>query len=253
MKLSAPAGIATAFVALSLALAGCEEFSDVSASTETEPSESSESGSSKSSDSDFEIDEKETQSLLDGLEVVDKFDSNAGYDRDLFPHWEDATEDLGWDKEVAGCNTRWATLWNQGHDLVWDDQESCMIGEPGYWIDQYGYIDSDTGEMDEYVKSGDPSKFDIDHIVALGATWKSGMNDATEKERREIANDPLNLEVSDLRANRSKGDQMADTYLPPGAFRCEYVSRYIQVKDKYDLVVIQKEKDRLSDAIQECA
>src|SRR5699024_263116 len=139
MKLSAPAGIATAFVALSLALAGCEEFSDVSASTETEPSESSESRSSKSadsdppssksapsksSDSDFEIDEKETQSLLDGLEVVDKFDSNAGYDRDLFPHWEDATEDLGWDKEVAGCNTRWATLWNQGHDLVWDDQES---------------------------------------------------------------------------------------------------------------------------------
>lgn len=239
--------IAGSVIALAGTLSACDP-----AELELTSSESTGESTDVSVGSSYEP-SGDSDELLEGLEVADKFGSMDGYDRENFPHWEAATSDLGWDSEVEGCDVRWATLWRDGHDLVWDDQESCIMGEPGYWEDQYGYIDPDTGEMEEYLNSGDPSEFDVDHIVALAAGHRSGLDGADEETLKQFANDPLNVEVSDASANRSKGDQTADTYLPPGEFRCEYVDRYIQVKDKYDLVVIQAEKDRLSDTLAECA
>ncbi|NCU89647.1 MAG: HNH endonuclease, partial [Actinobacteria bacterium] len=51
--------------------------------------------------------------------------------------------------------------------------------------------------------------------------------------------------------NSQKGDGDAATWLPPNkAFRCEYVTRQIQVKVKYGLWVTKAEKEAMNRILQ---
>jgi hypothetical protein len=51
--------------------------------------------------------------------------------------------------------------------------------------------------------------------------------------------------------NSQKGDGDAATWLPPNkAFRCEYVTRQIQVKAKYGLWVTKAEKEAMNRILQ---
>lgn len=182
---------------------------------------------------------------LQNLEIAPE-NKDDGYDRELFEHWSESEEN-------PACDMRWMTLYNQSPNREWHDESTCTIAEPVYWVDPYGVEDEETGEI-THLQSPDPSDFDIDHVVALEAVWASGGNTMSPEEREAIANDPINLVVTDLSANRSKGSQRADTYLPPDAeFRCEYVQRYVTVKDKYDLTVTQAEFDRLSEEWNVCS
>jgi hypothetical protein len=68
-----------------------------------------------------------------------------------------------------------------------------------------------------------------------------------------VSIDPLNLLAVDARANRSKGDGDAATWLPPyKPFRCAYLARQIAVKGKYDLWVTAAERDAMTRVVGTC-
>lgn len=214
------------------------------APAEQEANNDSVSGDTYSSGFPKTIDRQDVTATIQNLEVAKEVSADD-YDRDLFPHWSTSEKN-------SACNTRWMTLYEQSPNKEWQDESECIIAEPVYWVDPYGAEDPDTGEV-THLESPDPSDFDIDHVVALEAIWSSGGATMNEEDRESIANDPINLVVTDASVNRSKGAQRADTYLPPDEeYRCEYIQRYSLVKDKYELTVTQAEKDRLTEEWTKC-
>lgn len=112
----------------------------------------------------------------------------------------------------------------------------------GWFIDPY------TGTRVQIIK-GSKTDTDVDHIVPLKAVAQSQVagHELTEEQRHAIANDPDNLQITSSKANRSKGDDTADTYLPSyQQGQCRYVLATITVKTKYDLSVSAPEKAALS-------
>lgn len=200
---------------------------------------------------DYESD-ADVLDLIASLEIAEP---NPGlpYDRDAFAEWGNAS-DYGWDEQYAGCDTKWATRARDAVNLVWFDQESCII-ETGmdatYWIDSYGSLD-DSGAL-TYYTSEDPSTFDIDHIVSLGDAWRSGAWEMDQATRDAISNDSGNLIVADAGQNRSKSDQGPADWLPIGEGFCNYIEQYVTVKAKYGLTVTQQDFDALLEGAQACS
>lgn len=72
-------------------------------------------------------------------------------------------------------------------------------------------------------------------------------------ERKELANDPLNLVSADEPANMGKGDDDASQWLPKQTgYQCEYVARQIAVKAKYGLWVTSTEKTAMQKVLSTC-
>lgn len=93
----------------------------------------------------------------------------------------------------------------------------------------------------------------VDHIWPLVAVWDRGAADWPIEQRRNIANDPLNLQVTTATSNRAKSDKMPDRWLPTtieGA--CRYASRFVQVAIKYDLPVTVAEHAAIQRAQAAC-
>ncbi|WP_067821226.1 HNH endonuclease family protein [Nocardia inohanensis] len=198
----------------------------------------------------------EIKALLGKLKVADELPM-TGYSREQFPHWDTNKPEHGFGDAYAAyskCTTREVMLLRDATGSVKLDPATCKftVGKDGGWRDQYGVPDKKTNELKPYKFITDSSGVDIDHIVALAEAWRSGAAKMDEDTRRNIANDAVNLSPSDPTANRSKGDQDAANYLPPGNFRCGYVGRYLQVKVKYGLNVDSKEQAALKTAVQDC-
>lgn len=199
---------------------------------------------------------KEITSLLGKLKVADELPM-TGYARERFPHWDTEKPEHGFGDAFAQyskCTTREVVLLRDATGPVKLDPSSCKftLGKDGGWRDQYGVPDKKTNGLKPYKWTTDSSGLDIDHIVALAEAWRSGAAKFDDDTRRHIANDALNLVISDPTANRSKGDQDPSTYIPPGTFRCAYIGHYIQVKVKYGLNVDAKEQTALQSAVQDC-
>ncbi|AKK03803.1 HNH endonuclease family protein [Corynebacterium epidermidicanis] len=97
------------------------------------------------------------------------------------------------------------------------------------------------------------SAVQIDHVVALSNAWQTGAQQLSDDQRRNLANDPLNLLAVDGAANQQKGDRDAATWLPRNkAFRCTYVSRQVEVKTKYQLWVTAPEKEAIGRILAQC-
>lgn len=93
----------------------------------------------------------------------------------------------------------------------------------------------------------------IDHVVALSDAWQKGAQQLSADERRDLANDPRNLQATDGPTNQQKGDGDAATWLPPNrGFRCTYVERQITVKSVYRLWVTVAEKDAMRRVLTSC-
>lgn len=158
----------------------------------------------------------------------------TGYSRDMFGG--------GW-AEVSGCSTRDIILNRDLRDAQLTD--TCTV-QQGILSDPY------TGKEIAFDRS-ESSRVQIDHIVALSDAWQKGAQQLTPGERRQLANDPLELLAVDGPANQQKGDGDAATWLPSNtAFRCEYVSRQIAVKVKYGLWVTQAEHDAMVGVLARC-
>jgi hypothetical protein len=150
----------------------------------------------------------------------------------------------GWTAK-DGCDTRNIILNRDLLDVQLD--ESCHVTR-GVLRDPY------TGKTIQFVRGSSTSvDVQIDHVVALSDAWQKGAQLLTRDQRIALANDPLELLAVDGGANQQKSDGDAATWLPPyKPFRCQYVSRQIAVKQKYQLWVTQAEKDAMTQILASC-
>lgn len=165
----------------------------------------------------------------------------TGYTREKFgPAWADVDRN--------GCDTRNDIL---ARDLTGETfkpgTRNCVVAT-GILSDKY------TGTTIKFVRGNKTSSaVQIDHVVALSDAWQKGAQRISPEQRKQLANDPLNLMAADGPANSSKGDKDAATWLPSNkAFRCEYVARQTAVKSKYQLWVTQAERDAIASILATC-
>lgn len=201
-------------------------------------------------------DGKQVAASVAKLAIADELPM-TGYSREKFPHWDSNTPAHGFGQTYAQyskCTTRDVMMLRDSVGEVTLDAKTCdlKVGKDGGWKDQYGVLDAKTGKLKPYKFITDPAGVDAEHIVPLAEAWRSGAGKMDEDTRRNIANDAINLIASDPSANRSKGDQDAAHYLPPGSFRCGYLDHYIQIKIKYNLTVDPDERKALLTAVDDC-
>lgn len=174
---------------------------------------------------------------LNTLEVKGRA-PKTGYDRDQFgPAWADVDHN--------GCDTR--------NDILRRDLQNVMAkaGTRGCKIASGTLNDPYTAKTINFVRGQNTSDdVQIDHVVALSDAWQKGAQNISAEQREQLANDPSNLLAVDGPTNQSKSDGDAATWLPPNAsYRCDYVSKQVDVKAKYGLWVTEAEKKAMSDVL----
>lgn len=165
----------------------------------------------------------------------------TGYSRAEFgPAWADVDQN--------GCDTRNDIL---ARDLIGETfkpgTHNCVV-LTGTLSDKY------TGTTITFRRGAHTSsEVQIDHIIPLSLAWQTGAQGLSDEERRQFANDPLNLLAADGGANMSKSDKDAATWLPSNkSFRCEYVARQTAVKAKYKLWVTPPEHEAIIGILNAC-
>jgi hypothetical protein len=155
-----------------------------------------------------------------------------GYSREEFPHWSFQSD---------GCNTRELVLKRDGENVRTRSNCSAVSGS---WTSPY---DGAT-----WTESSD---VDIDHMVPLAHAWISGAKSWPESRREEFANDltrPQLLAVTDD-VNREKSDQPPDEWKPPDrSYWCSYATKWITVKDHYELTITVPERTALRQMLDRC-
>ncbi|QTZ91712.1 HNH endonuclease family protein [Streptomyces auratus] len=155
-----------------------------------------------------------------------------GYSRDKFPHWID---------QGKNCNTREVVLKRDGTDV---QQDSSCAATSGKWVSPY---DGAT-----WTKAAD---LDIDHVVPLAESWRSGAAQWTTARRQELANDLTHsqlIAVTD-NVNQEKGDKDPAKWLPPKAsYHCEYARMWVWVKHEYGMTADSAEKAALKKILDGC-
>lgn len=166
----------------------------------------------------------------------------TGYDRDEFgPSW---TDDVDVQGGHNGCDTRNDILRRDLVNRVFKAGASGCVVQTGTLKDPF------TGTNMAFERGETSHLVHIDHLVALADAWQKGAQQLTTTERRNFANDPLNLWAVNGTENMSKSDGDAATWLPPNKpIRCDYVAYQTAVKDKYGLWMTQAEKEAISNII----
>lgn len=170
----------------------------------------------------------------------------TGYERELFGQaWSDDVTVAGGHN---GCDTRNDILARDLDNIVFKEGTRDCVVLTGTLADPFSaeLIDFQRGK-------GTSQAVQIDHMVALSDAWQKGAQQLSEEERRNLANDPLNLQAVKGSLNSQKGDGDAATWLPPNvAYRCEYVARQIVVKQNYRLWVTAAERDAMDRELSRC-
>jgi hypothetical protein len=158
----------------------------------------------------------------------------TGYSRSAFgPAWADVDRN--------GCDTRNDVLKRDLSQVTFRAKTRDCVVESGVLLDPF------SGENINFQRGEKTSALvQIDHVVALSNAWQTGIFKADLATRKNFANDPLNLLAVKGSLNSQKGDGDAATWLPPNKqFRCDYVSRQVEVKVKYGLWVTKPERDAI--------
>ncbi|MFJ1662304.1 HNH endonuclease family protein [Streptomyces anthocyanicus] len=169
----------------------------------------------------------------------------TGYDRDarFGPAWSDTTTAPG---SQNSCDTRNDILSRDLTEITHRSGSVCVIAS-GRLADPY------TAATIDFVRGPRSAAVQIDHVVALSASWRTGAAQLPQEQREALANDPLNLIASSGPANQQKSDFDAAGWLPGNeAFRCPYVARQIAVKAKYRLWVTAPERDAMNRVLDTC-
>lgn len=170
----------------------------------------------------------------------------TGYEREQFGQaWSD---DVTVEGGHNGCDTRNDILARDLDNIVFKESTRDCVVLTGTLADPFSaeLIDFQRGQ-------GTSQEVQIDHMVALSDAWQKGAQQLSEEERRNFANDPLNLQAVKGSLNSQKGDGDAATWLPPNvAYRCEYVARQIVVKQEYRLWVTAAERDAMDRELSRC-
>ena len=158
----------------------------------------------------------------------------TGYSRSAFgPAWADVDRN--------GCDTRNDILKRDLTQITFRAKTKDCVVESGVLLDPF------SGESINFQRGEKTSTLvQIDHVVALSNAWQTGIFKADLATRKNFANDPLNLLAVKGSLNSQKGDGDAATWLPPNKqFRCDYVSRQVEVKVKYGLWLTRAERDAI--------
>jgi hypothetical protein len=158
----------------------------------------------------------------------------TGYSRSAFgPAWADVDRN--------GCDTRNDILKRDLTQITFRTKTKDCIVEIGVLADPF------SGEIINFQRGVRTSALvQIDHVVALSNAWQTGIFKADLATRKSFANDPLNLLAVKGSLNSQKRDGDAATWLPPNKpFRCDYVSRQVEVKVKYNLWLTRAEKEAI--------
>ena len=151
------------------------------------------------------------------------------YSRKLWKHWRDADKD---------CQDARQEVLVRDSDVPVtfkprDDGKECRV-LTGQWTCPY------TGTV-----ITDPSKVDVDHMVALKDAHLSGAWEWAPERRQEYANslaDPTHLLATSQYGNRSKGARGPDEWLPPlESARCQYIQDWVKVKEGWELGMAEGE------------
>ena len=156
------------------------------------------------------------------------------YKRSDWPHWID---------EDGDCQkTRVEILVRDSVGLIaFRSNKLCKV-VAGHWVGPY------TGKT-IYATMG----VDIDHIVPLKHAHLSGGENWTREKKKEFANDPENLLATTASANRSKGFKGPAEWMPPlESYHCEYIKRWVVLKEKYGLTSSDAEKQKIEEIQAGC-
>ncbi len=170
----------------------------------------------------------------------------TGYNRAQFGQaWSD---DVDVEGGHDGCDTRNDILRRDLTGIVARSGTRGCIVTSGVLADPY------TATRIDFVRGEATSQaVQIDHVVALDDAWQKGAQQLSVDDRRDLANDPRNLQATDGPTNSRKGSGDAATWLPPNrGYRCTYVSRQVTVKSLYRLWVTPAEKDAMARVLASC-
>lgn len=183
-----------------------------------------------------EVSDARARELLAVVRVVDERPDVPGYDRDCGPgdgcvfgtEWSDDT-----DAPLShnGCDTRNDVLARTLADVTFSERSPACDVVSGTLVDPYTEVTMD------YATEG--SQIHVDHVFPLAAAWDLGAATWTAERRASFANDPdLELLAVNGSANMSKGDSTPASWLPPNtAYRCAYVTAYLEVAHAYELAI----------------
>jgi hypothetical protein len=178
---------------------------------------------------------------LAGLTVA-KNQGSASYQRNSFgPGWGGYGY---YPKLPDGCEARDDVLRRDLSNLKAGDRNPCIIFS-GILHDPY------TGKELPFSRYA-PSDIQIDHVVALGAAWRSGASNWSQERRVEFANDINNMLAVDKEANNDKSSKTPDQWRPRREYWCPYAERWIGVKNLYGLTVTAPEKAALEEMLNTC-
>ncbi|RDI65561.1 HNH endonuclease family protein [Nocardia pseudobrasiliensis] len=181
------------------------------------------------------------QQMLDQLPIKGRAPM-TGYSRDQFG--EAWTDDNNAPDGHNHCDTRNDILRRDLVDIT--PATGCQVTS-GTLHDPY------TGKTITFTRGAKSTVVQIDHMVPLGDAWQTGAQQLPADRRRDLANDPRNLQAVDGPTNEQKGDGDAATWLPPQkSYRCTYVERQVEVKSVYGLWVTQAEHDAIAGILHNC-
>ncbi|MCH7231496.1 HNH endonuclease family protein [Glycomyces sp. L485] len=227
---------AVAAAALLPALASCEAVDDLLAEATETPADAPAASGDQSELMPFtvEVDAATLNAAIEALTVAEEADE--GYDRSLFPHWNDL--------DGNGCNAREDTLVAEDRSGNLSDAD-CGEAMTGEWVSMY---DGET-----VTASGD---LDVDHFVPLKEAWGSGAHAWSTEEREAYANgldQPWHLVAVTASSNRSKSDKDPADWMPElGEVACAYIWAWVQVKTEWDLSVDAAEAEALLGYAADC-
>jgi Protein of unknown function (DUF1524) len=173
---------------------------------------------------------------------VAKNQGSASYERSAFgPGWGGYGY---YPKLPGGCEARDEVLRRDLSDVKAGDRNTCIIFS-GVLRDPY------TGKELPYSRYK-ASDIQIDHMVALGAAWRSGASAWSAGRRTEFANDINNMLAVDGDANNEKSSKTPDQWRPPRDYWCAYAERWVGVKNLYRLTITAAEKAALEEMLGTC-
>lgn len=151
---------------------------------------------------------------------------SSDYNRKEWKHWIDEDKDC--------LNTRNEILKDRSLSPAQLNAKGCSVLS-GEWEDYY-YNE----------KLTDPKKIDIDHLIPLKNAHISGGESWSSIEKKNFANDLENLVITYKGYNRKKGSKGIDEWLPlDKTYACKYVRQWIKIKSKYNLQVLDAEKNTI--------
>lgn len=146
------------------------------------------------------------------------------------------------DTDHNGCDQRNDVLLRDAGSAGHDERHRCIVNA-------ISLVDPYSGE-----RLTELDKIQIDHVVSLGAAWRSGAAGWTPAQRELFATDERNLLAVKGKTNQDKSDD------PPEKFRhliqpsswCKVARIYVQVSGEYHLTITAPSRDALAEMLATC-